>query len=300
MSTSGRPMFPAASARRPATRSRCATSAVVVVLPLVPVIAIKRVPVPAKAWKPRSISERIGTRASRAAASGGASGGTPGETITAAASRICARSWRPTSSATPRSVRSVSSASPPYGWSDASLAYTRTPSRASSRVAATPLFPSPMTATTPPPAPATPRGSSHLQRRERDRRAHHPQDVEPHHDLRLRPTQFLEVVVQRRHAKHPVGVGVLLAVPPLAPAVHPHLQQHRHRFGDEHAARDEQQKLRLEHDGHAAERPPDGERPGVPHEHLRRVRVKPQEPQRRARQRAAEDRQLLGAWEEVH
>src|SRR2546426_7000869 len=34
----------------------------------------------------------------------------------------------------------------------------------------------------------------------------------------------------------------------LVPAVHPYLQHHRHRLRREHAARDEQQKLRLEHD----------------------------------------------------
>jgi len=37
-------MLPALVARRPAALSRCATSAVVVVLPFVPVIAMLRVP----------------------------------------------------------------------------------------------------------------------------------------------------------------------------------------------------------------------------------------------------------------
>src|SRR6266702_3065111 len=77
-------MLPTASAESPATRSRCATSAVVVVLPFVPVIATVRVlpppPLPARARNPRSTSEKIGTPAARAAARGGASGGTPGET----------------------------------------------------------------------------------------------------------------------------------------------------------------------------------------------------------------------------
>src|SRR5207253_8488238 len=68
MSASGRPMFPAASAWTPAWRRRWATSAVVFVLPFVPVIAIQRVPDPDSARNPRSISDRIGTRASRAAA----------------------------------------------------------------------------------------------------------------------------------------------------------------------------------------------------------------------------------------
>src|SRR5438445_9653337 len=64
MSASGRPMFPAASAESPAPRNRCATSAVVVVLPFVPVIAMQRVS-PASARKPRSISDTTGTPAAR-------------------------------------------------------------------------------------------------------------------------------------------------------------------------------------------------------------------------------------------
>src|SRR5438046_2670479 len=138
MSVSGRPMFPAASAASPAARSRCATSAVVVVLPFVPVMAMQRVPDPASARNPRSISDTTGTPASRAAASGAASGGTPGDTTTPAADRILARSWRPTSTSTPASSRNSTAAAPPYGWSDASLAYTSAPSPASSFVAGTP------------------------------------------------------------------------------------------------------------------------------------------------------------------
>src|SRR2546427_2042652 len=65
-------MLPTASAESPATRSRCATSAVVVVLPFVPVIATVRVlpppPLPARARNPRSTSEKIGTPPARAAA----------------------------------------------------------------------------------------------------------------------------------------------------------------------------------------------------------------------------------------
>src|SRR6266496_3202663 len=101
-------MFPEASALSPATRNRCAINAVVVVLPLVPVMAMQRTPCARAARKPRSISETISRPASRAAASGGASGGTPGETTTPAAARIFARSWRPTSTSTPGSVRSAS------------------------------------------------------------------------------------------------------------------------------------------------------------------------------------------------
>jgi len=106
-------MFPAASAASPAARSRWATSAVVVVFPFVPVIAIERMPAAASARKPRSISDSTGTPAARAATSGAASGGTPGDTITAAALRMRARSCRPTSSVTPASAPRWASASPP-------------------------------------------------------------------------------------------------------------------------------------------------------------------------------------------
>ena len=105
-------MFPEASALSPATRSRCAISAVVVVLPFVPVIAMVRTPWARAARKPRSISETISRPASRAALSGGASGGTPGDTTTPAAARIFARSCRPTSTSTPGRSRSANASSP--------------------------------------------------------------------------------------------------------------------------------------------------------------------------------------------
>ncbi len=115
--------MPAAVALSPAVARRCATSAVVVVLPFVPVIAMQCVsPVAARARKPRSSSETISTPASCAAAIGGASGGTPGETTSAAAARIFARSCRPTSTSTPGRPRNASAAAPLYGWSDPSLA----------------------------------------------------------------------------------------------------------------------------------------------------------------------------------
>src|SRR2546426_5985183 len=73
-------MLPAVVDCNPAALSRWATSAVVVVLPFVPVIAMLRVPgcKAASARNPRSSSETISTPACRAAASTGASGGTPG------------------------------------------------------------------------------------------------------------------------------------------------------------------------------------------------------------------------------
>src|SRR5207247_7495 len=147
-------MLPAAVARTPAASSTCATSAVVVVLPFVPVIAMQRAP--SSAAKPISISDTTGTRASRAAATGGAS------------------------------------------------------------------------------------------------RATHAQDGEALHNLRLRPAELFEVVMQRRHPEHAMGVRVLLAASAPVPAIRARLQQHRYCLGREHAAGDQQQELRLEEDRHGA------------------------------------------------
>src|SRR2546429_3003531 len=53
----------------------------------------------------------------------------------------------------------------------------------------------------------------------------------------------------------------------------PYTTLFRSRFRREHAARDEQQKLRLEHDRDGAQRAADGEGAGIAHEHLGRMRV---------------------------
>ena len=53
-----------------------------------------------------------------------------------------------------------------------------------------------------------------------------------------------------------------------------------------------EQDLGLRHDRHRRDRPAQGVRPGVAHEHARRERVEPQEPEARADQRRAEDRQV--------
>src|SRR5690349_7515575 len=142
-------MLPTASAERPATRSRCATSAVVVVLPFVPVIAMIRVPPPpppheaASARKPRSISERIGTRAALAASP----------------------AHRPRRGDPMRR--------------------SRTRERPPARAIASPPHRSSPTPPRPPCLAATRPRSSHLQRGERDRGAQHPQDIESHHHLWL-------------------------------------------------------------------------------------------------------------------
>jgi hypothetical protein len=84
-------MLPAAPASpRPRAASRCAAHAVVVDLPLVPVTTMRRVSRSKRAANSSSAS--TGTPAARAAATGAASGGTPGDTTTAVARAIRARS----------------------------------------------------------------------------------------------------------------------------------------------------------------------------------------------------------------
>jgi hypothetical protein len=87
---------------------------------------------------------------SRARTSGGASGGTPGLATTAAHGpprEVVPAMLRGDAVRAERGGRLRTAAPLP-----ASLAYTRAPARASSRAAATPLRPSPTTATSPGPA----------------------------------------------------------------------------------------------------------------------------------------------------
>ena len=97
----------------------------------------------------------------------------------------------------------------------------------------------------------------------------------------------LEVVVQRRHAKHALARQLERR----------HLHDHRERFEHEHAADEHQQQFLLDQDGHGAERAAKRQRPDVAHEDLRGVRVVPEEPEAGADQRAAEDRQLASRAE---
>ena len=66
----------------------------------------------------------------------------------------------------------------------------------------------------------------------------------------------------------------------------------RQRLEHEDAADDHQQQLLLDQDRDGAERGAERQRSDVAHEDLRRVGVVPEEPERGADQRAAEDRQL--------
>ena len=88
MSSTGLPMLPHSSARRPAATSIACSIDVVVVLPLVPVTTSQRFGVPNRpAWSMRhasSTSPQIGTSAAAAAANTGAVGGNPGLVTTRA------------------------------------------------------------------------------------------------------------------------------------------------------------------------------------------------------------------------
>ena len=122
-----------------------------------------------------------------------------------------------------------------------------------------------------------------------------PEDVEAGHHRGLGPSQLLEMMVQRSHAKDPVGIGVLPPAGALEPLVGAGLEQHRERLRGKHATDQQQEKLRLEQDRHRAQRAADRQAAGVAHEHLGGMRVEPEKTDRGPHECRAEDRQLAGA-----
>src|SRR5262249_43246506 len=95
-------------------------------------------------------------------------------------------------------------------------------------------------AASPPPRPSVssqpptflcPPVSSQFQRRQREQRQYQPRNPKPRDDLRFRPAQRFEVVMQRRHLENSLAVAQLVAA---------YLQNHTHRFQQEDSA-DEQQ-----------------------------------------------------------
>ena len=123
-----------------------------------------------------------------------------------------------------------------------------------------------MTATSRPPCAPALEAHRSLSVASADHRTEDPEDIEPDDDRALVPAQLLEVVMQRRHAEHLVGVGVLLAPRALVHLYTTGLQHHRHRLGHEHPADDQEQELRLEEDRHGTERATHREAAGVAHE----------------------------------
>ncbi len=141
---SGVPMLPATSTGRGCWASTAPISAVVVVLPLVPVIAVVSASI---ARQPSSSSPMIGTRRARAGASWAPSSGTPGLTTTRSApTKAEAASPLPPISRTPRSARPAASR-PRAATGFTSVPVTSAPAVRRRRAAATPLLASPTTVT---------------------------------------------------------------------------------------------------------------------------------------------------------
>ena len=141
---SGVPMLPATRTGRGCWASTAPISAVVVVLPLVPVIAIVSASI---ARQPSSSSPMIGTCRARAAASWAPSGGIPGLTTTSSVpAKAAAVSPVPASRRTPRSA-SAAASRPRAATGFTSVPITSAPAVRRSRAAATPLRASPTTVT---------------------------------------------------------------------------------------------------------------------------------------------------------
>src|SRR6185369_10592556 len=106
-----------------------------------------------------------------------------------------------------------------------------------------------------PPAlsPASDRSSPQLEGGESHHGAEDPQDVEPCHHGALMPAEFFEMMMERRHSKHLVCVGVFLPSRPLEPLVDAGLKNYRNRFRHEDPADQKQQELRLEQNRYRAE-----------------------------------------------
>src|SRR3954447_20683529 len=238
-------------------------SSTVVVLPFVPVTATNSFGMSRHA---NSTSPRTGMPRARASAITGASAGTPGDLTTA---RACSSSARPSDP----SLLSWPSARSPRAPSTCS---TASPERAR-----------PTTRYGPPGSGGrgfTARASRHrlLIHGEPDRRAHARHDPEAQDDLRLRPPEDLELVVDRGHQEDPLAERLEREA----------LQQHRERLEHEDAAEDDQQLLGLRHHGEAGDRAAEAERAGVAHEDRRREGVEPEEPDARADEAAREQREV--------
>src|SRR3990172_3068026 len=273
---SGVPMLPPTWVRRPASAKILPRSAVVVVLPFEPVTATT---VPRRKRQASSSSEIISMPFPRAFPSAGRLSGTPGLKTMRSAARKSASSWPSQRTVTPRARRAAAPAAT-AGSGLSSLTATRAPRAARKRAAAAPVRASPTTSACRPFSSIV--SSAQLQRAQGKQREDQGGDPKTDDDLRLFPPHELEVVVERRHAEDALA-GQL---------ERPHLQDHRERFENKHAADEEKQNLLLDDDGHGAEGAAQGERAYVAHEDVGRVGVVPEKANRRSGHGAAEDGQL--------
>src|SRR5512145_2820617 len=240
--------YPPVKVARSSAKSAPA-SAVVVLLPLVPVMATTGTS-PRKR-QASSTSPQTGTPVRRAAWIGAMESGTPGETTTRSAPEKSPSSWPP-STLRIGSPASAASGSASSASGLRSVTVTFAPSRAQSFAAATPLFASPMTVTfllRRTGASAT--GLPQLERQEGDERQHDRDDPEAHDDLGLRPALQLVVVVDGGHAEDP-------SAGPLEPG---HLDHHADDLDEEDAVQDAAGELVLGEDGEGPEAAAQPERP---------------------------------------
>src|SRR3954465_3136290 len=250
----------------PASRWMWPISSAGVVLPFVPGTATTSFGISRHA---NSTSPRTGMPRARASAITGASAGTPGDLTTV---RACSSSERPSlpslesapSARSPRAPSTCSTASPERARPTTGSGPRGSGGRGFTRVA---------------------RARSRdrlLIDREPDRRAHARDDPEAQDDLRLRPPEDLEVVVDRGHQEDPLSERL----------EREDLQQHAQRLEHEDAAEDDQELLGLRHHREAGDRAAQPERARVAHEDGRRERVEPQETDARADEAAGEHRQV--------
>src|SRR5437879_4081354 len=243
------PMLPPMRTSRPAWAQTWPIRAVVVDLPLVPVMAtiLGRLCSEAAftARAKSSMSPRISTPASRARSTvqcgAGWVSGTPGDSIKAA---------NFDQSALERSVSakpSACAAARAAGFSSQSA--TSAPPATRERAAARPVRARPNTATVLPSKPRTGIMTCaspplpQLQGGQAQQGQHDRDDPEADHDGRFRPAELLEVVVDRRHEEDP----------PPGPLEPGHLDDHRQELGDEQAADDAEHDLLAGGDRHRAD-----------------------------------------------
>src|SRR4051812_4814200 len=283
------PIFPPIWVSKPATLVRCAIKAVVVDLPLVPVMATNGASGACRrrSRQNSSMSPITSIAASRAfntlQCGTGWVRGTPGASTSAA--KLAQETLRKSAVMKPAcaalatfsalSSAAITSAPPAFkAWQDAS-----------------PEPPRPNTATVLPAKDVT--GiidrSPQLQRGQAGQRQHHRDDPEADHDLRLGPAELLEMMMDRRHLEDAL-TGQLEGRD---------LHDHRDGFEHEQAADHRQHDLVLHRDRDRAKHAAERQRAGVAHEDRGRRRIEPEEAEPSAEHCATEHGELAGARDVV-
>src|ERR1700733_11729104 len=153
-----------------------------------------------------------------------------------------------------------------------------------------PDAPSPKTATRLPAKHVIGVISPQLQCREADEREDEGDDPESHHDLRLRPTELFEMMVDRSHLEDTLA-GQLERYD---------LDDHGERLDHEETADDGEHDLVFDRDRNRAEQSAQSERARVPHKNLRGRRIEPEKAEAGADQSAADHGELTGAGHEIN